>query len=67
MADVKHPCGGGGFLGCREDGTELIVVEGGGSLGRLCPDCAESLERQMRRRMDENARRYHGGEDDDKE
>ena len=67
MADVIHPCGGGGFLGCHREGTELIVVQGGGSLGRLCPDCTERLEHDMRRRMDDNAQRYHRSEGDDKE
>lgn len=59
MEEAAQPCGGGGFLGCRNAGTELIVVADGGALGHLCPECTERLENDMRRRMADNVKRYH--------
>lgn len=63
MENTVHPCGGGGFLGCRNEGTELIMVHNGGSLGHLCIDCTERLERDIRRRMNDNAKRYQEREE----
>ena len=41
-----QPCGGSNFAPCRNEGVNLIVVEpNGGSLGWLCEQCTERLER----------------------
>ena len=54
MADWE-PCGGGS---CPNEGVEVIMVQGGGYLGRLCPDCAEGLEQDLGRRMVANQERH---------
>ena len=56
-SDIRA-CGGGGFLGCANPGTERVEVAGGGLLGYLCNPCAEFLESQIQRRMRDNWTRY---------